>query len=254
MTGQIGPSGAIVTGGASGIGRAIAEDLAGTGHPVVVLDVADEVAATTRTVAPPVSALGIRCDITDPTAVAEAFATAADWLEQRDAALGILVNNAGISRDEGIRRLTDDAWRATLAVNLSGAVHCCREAARLMVPRRHGSIVNIASRAWLGWFGQTSYAGSKGGLVSVTRSLAIELARHRIRVNCVAPGLIDTPLLRAEPDEVRNRLLAAQPSGTIGAPGDVAVAVRYLAGARASRVTGQVLYVCGGKSLYAAPA
>jgi NAD(P)-dependent dehydrogenase (short-subunit alcohol dehydrogenase family) len=242
--------GAIVTGGGSGIGREIAEQFAADGNGVLILDIT----ADAKAVADAIRGRGgeasaIVCDIGDPTAVADAFEQATRLLP----AIDVLVNNAGISIDQGIRRLSDDAWAKTLQVNLTGALHCSREAARAMVPRKQGAIVNIASRAWLGWPGQTAYAASKGGLVSMTRSLAIELARHRVRVNCIAPGLIDTPLLQSEPEEIRTRLVAAQPSRTIGVPADVAWATRFLAGEGARSITGQVLYVCGGKSVFASP-
>jgi 3-oxoacyl-[acyl-carrier protein] reductase len=234
----------LITGAGSGIGRELAGQFAREGAAVAVLDInpaVHDVAAEITSVGGVASAFV--CDITQPEQADAVFGELAE--------IDALINNAGVSIDQGIRRLTNEAWAKTLAVNLSGAVYCARAAARVMVPRKRGAIINIASRAWLGWFGQTAYAASKGGLVSVTRSLAIELARHRIRVNCIAPGLIDTPLLRSEPDEVRERLIAAQPSRTIGTPADVGWAAQFLVSDRAAAITGQVLYVCGGKSVFA---
>jgi 3-oxoacyl-[acyl-carrier protein] reductase len=240
--------GTIVTGAASGIGREIALRFAAGGSSVVILDIATEASDVVEEIERRGGrAHALRCDVADSHSVAEAFTQAAAFLPSLD----VLVNNAGVNFDEGIRGLTDEAWAKTIAVNLSGATFCAREAARLMVPRRQGAIINIASRAWLGWFGQTAYAASKGGMVSATRSLAIELARHRIRVNCIAPGLIDTPLFRSEPEHVRDRLQAAQPSQTVGTPADVAWVALFLASDRSMSVTGQVVYVCGGKSVYA---
>jgi NAD(P)-dependent dehydrogenase (short-subunit alcohol dehydrogenase family) len=247
---SVAPSGVVVTGGASGIGRELAIRFARQGAAVAILDItpaAEEVAELIREKGRRDRAF--TCDISRSSEVDSVFASAAEWLP----ALDVLVNNAGISIDQGIRRLTDEAWTKTVDVNLTGAVYCARAAARLMVPRRRGSILNVASRAWLGWFGQTAYAASKGGLVSVTRTLAIELARHGVRVNCVAPGLIDTPLLRGEPEHVRQRLLEAQPSRSIRHPDDVWWAANFLVSDRAAAITGQVLYVCGGKSVYASP-
>jgi len=195
-------------------------------------------------------AVGIAADVTSRPAVEALFGK----VEAELGPVDVLVNNAGISIDRGVRRVSDDDWQRTVAVNQTGVFLCSQAAARSMIPRRSGRIINIASRAWLGWFGQVSYASSKGGVVSATRALAIELAKYGITVNCLAPGLIDTPLLRAEPPEVMERLLKAQPMGTLGAPADVAHAARFLASPTARAVTGQVLYVCGGKSLYAQPA
>ncbi|PRX50131.1 glucose 1-dehydrogenase [Prauserella shujinwangii] len=242
----------VVTGAGSGIGLAIAGELANSGASVVVSDLVLERAeqAAKSIAARGGTAVALPVDVASRSAVDDLFA-------ETESALGpvdVLVNNAGISIDRGVRRITDEEWQRTLDINLTGVFLCAQAAARSMVPRRQGRIINIASRAWLGWFGQLAYASSKGGVVSATRSLAIELARYGVTVNCLAPGLIDTPLLRAEPPEVMQRLMAAQPTGTLGSPDDVAWAARFFASPASAAVTGQVLYVCGGKSLYARPA
>src|SRR6476469_6279980 len=227
---------AVATRAATGIGLDIAGDAADAAAASIVEDGG--------------RAVGVAADVTSRRAVEALFGK----VEADLGAVDVLVNNAGISIDRGVRRVSDDDWQRTVAVTQTGVFLCSQAAASSMIPRRTGRIINIASRAWLGWFGQLSYASSKGGVVSATRALAIELAKYRITVNCLAPGLIDTPLLRAEPPEVMERLLKAQPMGTLGSPADVAHAARFLAGPTARAVTGQVLYICGGKSLYAQPA
>jgi len=240
---------ALVTGAAQGIGEAIARRLAADGAHVVLADLNPEALALARAeIARAVGedrTSGEVVDVADSAQVRDALAR----VEARHGRLDVLVNNAGIIRDNWVDRLSDDDWNSVLAVNLTGAFHCCRAAAPGMRTRGYGRIVNIASRAWLGNPGQANYAASKAGLVGLTRALALELARFGVTVNAVAPGLIDTPMVRGLHPDVRERLLAAQPSGRMGTPDDVAAAVAFLASPEAGFISGQVLHVCGGKSL-----
>ncbi|MHB8621712.1 MAG: SDR family oxidoreductase [Chloroflexota bacterium] len=243
---------ALVTGAGSGIGECIARRLAADGAAVVVNDV---VAPAARRVAQDIVQAGGRAipvpgSVTDPEEVRAAVAAAREGF----GGLDILVNNAGIGRNAALHRLSEADWDLVIEVNLKGVFLCSQAAAAVMRQQRYGRIVNVASRAWLGWYGQSNYAASKGGVVSLTRTLAIELAGRGITANCVAPGMIETPLaLHENPPEVLERLLKAQPTGRFGKPEDVAWAVRYLASDEAGYVTGQTLYVCGGKSIYAQP-
>src|SRR5262245_48914972 len=240
---------AVVTGAGRGIGAGIAAALAEGGARVVVNDVDAERARTTAELLARSGAV----------AVAEAadvsHAEGAGRVVERALAefgrLDILVNNAAITRDAPLEAMTEADWDEVLGVNLRAAFLCCQRAVPPMAARRHGRIVNIGSRAWLGGTGQFNYAASKGGLIALTRTLALEMAARQITVNAIAPSTIDAPLLHAAPVEVRERMVGSVPVGRIGQPADVAWAVLFFAADEAGFVTGQTLYVCGGRSLAA---
>lgn len=237
---------ALVTGAARGIGAGIAAGLLDRGANAVLLD---SDGAALETAAEALSRHEGRVftftgDIADAGAVERCVEQSA----QKYGAVDILVNNAGIIRDNRVERLEEHDWDAVLSVNLKGAFLACRAVVPGMRKRGYGKIVNIASRAWLGNFGQSNYSASKGGLVSLTRTLALELARDQINVNAVAPGLIDTDMTRSLPRKVLERLVQLQPTGRMGTIADIAAAVCFLASDEAGFITGQVLHVDGGKS------
>ena len=161
----------------------------------------------------------------------------------------MLVNNAGLVRDKRIEKMDDDDWDLVIATNLRSQFLTCRAVLPGMAARGFGRIVNISSRAWLGGFGQVNYAAAKGGVVSLTRSLAIEYAAKGVTVNAIAPGIIETPLFANFKEEVQDRLKASVPMKRIGLPEDVAQAVLFFAAPASSYITGQLIYVCGGRSL-----
>ena len=228
---------ALVTGGSRGIGRAIAEELARAGASVIVGyrsggDEAEEIAA----------AIGGRAVQADVSQDEEARR-----LVEEAGELDLLVNNAGVTRDGLLARMPDEDWETVLRTNLYGAFHTCRAAARGMMRRRRGSIVNITSVVGIhGNPGQSNYAASKGGLIGFTKALARELAPRGVRANAVAPGYIDTALTDVLPEEVTAAILTNTPLGRLGEPHDVAGAVRFLCSDEASFITGEVLLVDGG--------
>jgi 3-oxoacyl-[acyl-carrier protein] reductase len=237
---------AVVTGGYRGIGRAICVALGRAGAHVVAADVLDE-AVGKETVAAVEAAGGkaelLRCDVTSSTSVDEALG----GLHKRLGRLDILVNNAGIARDQLLMRVSDEDVQKTFAVNVSGAIYCCRAAIRPMMRGKHGRIVNLASVvAELGNPGQSVYSSSKAALIGLTKTLAREYASRGVTVNAVAPGYIDTDMTRNLPEDAKKYMLGQVPLGRVGSPEDVAAAVLFLCSDEAGYVTGQVLRVNGG--------
>ena len=236
---------ALVTGGARGIGRAIAARLAADGAKVAIVDWADAGADTARELQ---QATGRPTTFVKADVSKEAEARAA--VAAVETALGpvdILVNNAGITRD-GLLLVMDEAdWDAVLAVNLKGAFLMSKAVLRGMIKRRRGSIVSISSVVGRrGNAGQANYAAAKAGLIGLTKSLAREVASRDVRVNAVAPGYIETDMTAALDEAARNTIISQIPLRRIGTPEGVAEAVAFLAGDSASFITGAVLAVDGG--------
>ena len=228
---------ALVTGGSRGIGAAVARELARAGATIVVgyRSGADEAEA----IASEVGGRAVQADVSS--------ADDAKRLVEEAGELDVLVNNAGVTRDGVLARMTDDDWRSVLETNLSSVFYTCRAVSRGMMKRRGGSIVNLSSIVGLhGNWGQSNYAASKGGVVAFTKSLAQELGSRGVRANVVAPGYIKTRLTDAIPEESQQQMLELTPLGRFGEPEDVARAVRFLSSDDASFITGEVLVVGGG--------
>lgn len=237
---------AFITGGARGIGRAIAERLARAGAGIALGDIAREDAeAAAKEIG---SAFGVKAqayglDVSSPADVEKVFeAVKKDW-----GRLDILVNNAGITRDGLLIRMKPEDWDLVIGVNLKSVFLCSKEAIKMMAKERWGRIVSISSVvAFTGNPGQVNYSASKAGIIGLTKTLAKEYATRGITVNAVAPGFIETAMTEALPDAVREQMKATIAMGRFGTTGDVAEAVAFFCAPEAGYVTGQVIHVNGG--------
>jgi 3-oxoacyl-[acyl-carrier protein] reductase len=228
---------ALVTGASRGIGRAIAEELARAGASVVVgyrsgKDEAEELASA-------IGGRAIQADVSDAGEAKRLVDEAGD--------IDVLVNNAGLTRDGLLARMSDDDWRTVIETNLSSVFYTCRAVTRPMMKKRGGSIINISSIVGVhGNWGQANYGASKAGIIGFTKSLARELGSRNIRANVVAPGYVKTALTEVLPDEATAAMVQQTPLGRVADPEEIAGAVRFLASAEASFITGEVLLVDGG--------
>ncbi len=240
---------ALITGGSRGIGRAIAIALARAGHPVMInfsgnLDAAEEAAmlcATADSLELPVYLE--QADVSDEKSAAELIKRAEEKLGHLD----ILVNNAGITRDGLILTMKSEDFESVLNTNLKGTFYCCREAAKYMVKRRYGRIINMASVVGLrGNAGQVNYSASKAAVIGLTKSLAKELASRKITVNAIAPGYIDTDMTKNLSEKTIESLVKSIPLRRAGKPEEVGALAAFLASEEAAYITGQVIGIDGG--------
>ena len=236
---------ALVTGAAQGIGRDIALALAADGADVAIcdvnLDAAQKTAGDIETKGR--KSLALKANV----AASAEVAAMTDQVVEKFGRIDILVNNAGITRDGLILRMKDEDWDLVLSINLKGAFLCAKSALKYMTKQRAGTIINIASIVGaMGNAGQANYVASKAGLIGLTKTIAREYANRGITANAVAPGFIETAMTQALSENVRQELAKQIPMGKLGAPADVANAVRFLASPWASYITGQVIHVNGG--------
>jgi len=236
---------ALITGGARGIGQAIAMAFAKEGADIAVADVNLETAQKTASEIELLGrkALALEMDVTSYEKVEEGINKILDKMGKVD----ILVNNAGITKDNLLLRMSQSEWDAVINVNLKGTFNCIKAVSRPMVKQRSGRIISIASIIGLmGNPGQANYAASKAGIIALTKTVAKELASRNINANAIAPGFIQTEMTAKLPEDIKKRMLEAIPLGKLGTPGDVANLCVFLASDESSYITGQTITIDGG--------
>ena len=243
---------AVITGGARGIGAGLGQRFADEGAAVAILDLNEEAAAATAAGLGATKAVGIGCNVGDAASVEAAAARIVEEL----GGWHILINNAGITRDNLLFKLSEDDWDSVMNVHLKGAFLMCKAAQKVFVEQRYGKIVNTSSISALGNRGQANYSAAKMGIQGFTRTLALELGPFGINVNAIAPGFIATEMtddtarrLKIDVDEFRRLNAEANPVKRVGVPADIAAAAAFLCADEASYITGQTLYVDGGGKL-----
>lgn len=235
---------ALVTGSAQGIGKAAAQAFARGGATVVLNDINEE---RLNEAAREIRAAGGTCAaLVANTAVRVEVESMFDRVMVEFGRLDVLVNNAGVTRDALLHKMTEEQWRQVIEVNLTGVFFCLQAGARIMRDAGRGSIINISSDSRFGNFGQANYSASKAGVIGLTRTAARELARKNVRVNAISPGPIDTEMLQRVPDEMREKLLSGVPMGRAGTVEELSELILFLASERSTFLTGQVINCDGG--------
>ncbi len=238
---------ALITGSGRGIGKAIAIQLANDGFNIVINDINQDIADSTSK-----EILNLNTEVhtsTHDVSKNEQAKSLAKEIEDKWGRIDVLVNNAGILRDAMLFKLEEKNWDAVIDVNLKGPFNMAQACGPLMKKNKFGRIINIASIAWLGNVGQTNYSAAKAGLIGMTRTWALELSKNGITVNAIAPGFIETDMIKAVPEEILERFRKKIPSQRLGKTDDIANLISFLSSDKASYITGQTIQIDGGLSV-----